>query len=322
MGDDMADGPTISVVIPCYNAAAFVGGTIRCALTQTRPPLEVIVVDDGSTDNSAAAAGAFGAPVRVIRQANGGAAEARNTGIRNATGDWIAFLDADDTWTPDRLEHLVPALVAAGPDVVCVFNDLFFVHPDGSRTERETPVELLDGDFHVRLLAEWLVNPSCLLVRAAVAREVPFPHGVRHVEDAQHQVLLRRRGKFVRVPARLTGYRRRPGQLTAEPRHILIGFRHHMNFVKEHPEIYSPTDAARLGTIFANFLVEVHEAAYWKRDHAVVRECRRNYFELHPNPDPSPKLFDAPLYPRWVTKAKDWLDRQRGRGPATAGGRP
>lgn len=95
--------PTCSVIIPCYNGAAFVGEAITSVLSQTAPPREVIVVDDGSTDDSADIAERFGPPVRVVRQANAGVAAARNCGVRESRSEWIAFLDADDAWEPTKL---------------------------------------------------------------------------------------------------------------------------------------------------------------------------------------------------------------------------
>lgn len=306
-----------SVVIPCYNAAAFVAETIRSALSQTLAPLEVIVVDDGSTDDSAAVAAACGPLVKVIRQANAGAAGARNAGVRAARGDWVAFLDADDLWLPERLEKLARVAADVPPDVVGVFNDLFYVHPDGSRSPRTTPLHLLDGDSHVNLIREWLVNPSGLLVRTDAARDVPFPEGVRYVEDQQFMVLLTRRGRLVHVPEPLTGYRRRPGQLTAEPRHPVIATTLNLAFVDEHPEIYSVPDACRVRAAYGDWLVRAHEAAYWRRDNAAVRELRRLYFQVHPEPA-APPLFAARLYPRWLVGLKDRADRLF-RRPAPAG---
>lgn len=96
--------PRISVIIPAYNAAGWVARAIESALVQTRPPHEVIVVDDGSSDDTADVASAFGPRIQVVRQSNGGPASARNTGIHASTGDWIALLDADDTWLPRKLE--------------------------------------------------------------------------------------------------------------------------------------------------------------------------------------------------------------------------
>ena len=94
----MSADETVSVVIPCYNAAPWLRETIESVLAQTHPVLEVIVVDDGSTDQSAEIAESFGPCVRVVRQSNQGESIARNNGIDLARGDWIAFIDADDIW--------------------------------------------------------------------------------------------------------------------------------------------------------------------------------------------------------------------------------
>lgn len=101
----MSPAPTISVVIPAYNAEAYVARAIESALTQTHPVLEILVVDDGSRDQTAVVAGQFVSPVRVLQQPNGGPSAARNLGVREARGEWIAFLDADDAWLPHKLER-------------------------------------------------------------------------------------------------------------------------------------------------------------------------------------------------------------------------
>ncbi|HOQ05714.1 MAG TPA: glycosyltransferase family A protein [Anaerohalosphaeraceae bacterium] len=94
---------TISVIIPAYNNEQHLSRAIHSVLAQSRPPDEIIVVDDGSTDRTAEAAAAFGEKIRCIRQDNRGPGAARNTGIRAASGEWVAFLDADDEWLPDKL---------------------------------------------------------------------------------------------------------------------------------------------------------------------------------------------------------------------------
>jgi len=97
--------PRISTVTPAYNAADCIAGTLESILAQTLPPHEVIVVDDGSSDRTCDVVSSFGDRVRLIRQENGGPNAARNTGIRAATGDWIALIDADDLWKPEKLER-------------------------------------------------------------------------------------------------------------------------------------------------------------------------------------------------------------------------
>lgn len=95
-----ADLPLVSVIIPAYNAESFLHHAIESALAQTHRVFEIIVVDDGSSDATSDVAGRY--PVTVIKKKNGGPASARNTGIDAATGEWIAFLDHDDTWHPDK----------------------------------------------------------------------------------------------------------------------------------------------------------------------------------------------------------------------------
>lgn len=110
----------VSVIIPTYNRAHVLAEAIDSALAQTVPAHEIIVVDDGSTDDSCAVLARYGDRIRVLSQPNGGVSAARNAGMRMATGDWIAFLDSDDLWTADRLETFHRDLAGA--------NDPFDVH--------------------------------------------------------------------------------------------------------------------------------------------------------------------------------------------------
>ncbi|MGD9509363.1 MAG: glycosyltransferase family 2 protein [Geminicoccaceae bacterium] len=109
-------GPSVSCVVPVYNGAAFLEEALASALEQTRPPLEVILVDDGSTDATPEVAARLGSRIRYVRQENAGPAAARNCGIGLARGDLVSFLDADDLWHPEKLERQV-ARFAAQPQL-------------------------------------------------------------------------------------------------------------------------------------------------------------------------------------------------------------
>jgi glycosyltransferase involved in cell wall biosynthesis len=126
----------ISAIIPCHDGERYVAEAIRSALAQTLDPIEVIVVDDGSTDGTPAAVAAFGDAVRYQRMPHGGAAAARNRGVELATGDAIAFLDADDLWTEGALPRLAAAM-AAEPSAGMVLGRMEqFVSPALPETDR------------------------------------------------------------------------------------------------------------------------------------------------------------------------------------------
>jgi glycosyltransferase involved in cell wall biosynthesis len=100
----------ISCIVPVYNSERYLGETLDSILAQTYRPLEIIVVDDGSTDGTAAVAAGYGHRVRYVRQANAGEAAARNRGLNVAEGEFVAFDDADDLWHPEKLERQVARL--------------------------------------------------------------------------------------------------------------------------------------------------------------------------------------------------------------------
>lgn len=109
---------SVSVVIATYNRASCVGEAIESVLSQSSPAQQVIVVDDGSTDDTASVLASFGRSIEVVTQENQGVAAARNAGCARAKGEWLAFLDSDDIWTEDRLAILERDLATAPPEVV------------------------------------------------------------------------------------------------------------------------------------------------------------------------------------------------------------
>lgn len=156
----------VSVVVPVYNGARYLGETLASALAQTHPPAEVIVVDDGSEDDSAAVAHSFSPQVTLIRQAHAGAGAARNQGAARATGEWLAFLDADDLWIVDKLaRQLVAAHNAPRPDMVFAYVEQFISPELDARRQAliECPSMALPGlvpsALFMRRTQFWSIDP-------------------------------------------------------------------------------------------------------------------------------------------------------------------
>lgn len=132
----------ISVVIPTFNRAHRIRRAVRSALAQSRPPDEVLVVDDGSTDDTIAALAPLMRHIRYIRKPNGGAASARNRGILQAAGDWIAFLDSDDAWDFRKLEHQAACVSRTGAEACfCLSTDESGAPLDHGATTHDMPIE-------------------------------------------------------------------------------------------------------------------------------------------------------------------------------------
>jgi glycosyltransferase involved in cell wall biosynthesis len=174
-------GLTVSVVIPTYNYGRFVATAIESALAQTRMPLEVIVVDDGSTDDTAAVVARFGDSVRYIHKPNGGLSSARNAGIAAARGDLIALLDADDRWLPHKLERQVPYF-AADKDMGLVHTgSRIFDHETGGTLCEVLPRESLS--FHELMNCCAVSAPSTMIRRGIFQAIGGFDETLAEAED-------------------------------------------------------------------------------------------------------------------------------------------
>ena len=170
----------VSVVTPAYNAAATVGGAISSVLAQTYRDVEVVVVDDGSTDATAAIAEAYGDPVRVVRQENRGVAAARNRGIREAAGELIAFCDADDALLPEHLERLVRVWDERGG--IATANS-YWLLPGGIGKTRYRGGFPKPEEQRRAILEQNFVSPLSLFSRGLLDEVGPFDEERRRAED-------------------------------------------------------------------------------------------------------------------------------------------
>jgi glycosyltransferase involved in cell wall biosynthesis len=182
---------SISIVIPAYNAEASLTHAVESLFSQTRPPDEIIIVDDGSTDNTQEMARGFGEKIKYIRQENGGVSRARNIGIANATGEWIGFLDADDEYLENHLSDQMAILDAAPAIKWCAGN--FILAGNGLEHPR-TPIYRIRGNttatgyfsnyFLSAAARHCYVNSSTALLHRSIPDEIGgFEEGRRVAED-------------------------------------------------------------------------------------------------------------------------------------------
>lgn len=227
----------ISVVIPNYNYEKYVGEAIRSVLDQTWSNREIVVVDDGSTDDSVQVIQGFGDKVRLIQQENQHLSAARNTGIRAAKGNWVAFLDSDDLWHPRKLELQVAAL-RKHPDWAFVGGDVLDAgdYPDFS-LESVQDEEASLRDF----LAYTPMSGSVALVKRACFDKVGiFDPELRSSEDLDMWLRLATAYRGGRVKAPLWHYRQHPDQMNRNMGTMLSTRKRVMSrFFKKHPVPFS-----------------------------------------------------------------------------------
>lgn len=206
---------SISAVIPAYNAARFLPRCLASVFAQTLQPEEVIVIDDGSTDDTAAVAEALGA--KVFRQPNSGISSARNAGVRNASGEWIAWLDADDLWEPEKLERQAACIRA---ETVLTYTGIRIFDDHGTRGE----VRAHDPVLAARMIRYYNpISTSTVCVRKdALMQSGGFREDIRASEDWEIWFRLRHLGRFECVPDPLTNYYLHPGSLSANPERMIL----------------------------------------------------------------------------------------------------
>lgn len=304
----MRESPTVSVVIPCYNGAAFLRETLDSVLAQTHPVLEVIVVDDGSTDDSAAIAESYGPPVRVIRQANAGESSARNRGIDEAKGSLVAFVDADDLWEPEKLA-IQANRFHRQPDLVCVYTDYVVLRDRRRMAVNARPDSHDATDFAVQMLLEWCVLPSSATVPRELARQVRFTEAVRDSEDVLFFLELRRYGRFEHVRQPLTIYRRTSGQQTNQSGHLLRSVESLYSWFQQSRDRYSVNEATAIRQGLMSRLERSFQTALWKRELDLAQASRELCRKIAGDDLAVPPSVLTQIHPRWLYQVKDIIDK-------------
>ena len=207
--------PSVSVIIPVYNGAVEVRRAIDSALGQSNCTVEVIVLNDGSQDDTASVLAEYGNRIRAINQQNCGLARTRNNGIALATGEWIAFLDHDDYWEPEKLTLQLKAAERSGFDVVYT-NAANFGEVARVGELRSEPKAMVEGDLLKKLLLDNFIVVSSVMIRRSLMQEIEgFDTSLPSVEDWDLWLKLSARGvSFAAVREPVTMYQWRAGSMS------------------------------------------------------------------------------------------------------------
>ncbi len=211
--EEEAHSPAVSVIIPVFNMESFVADTMASVFQQTYPDFEVIVVDDGSTDGTQAILQRYERRVKILRQSNRGCPAALNRGIREARGQWIAWVSADDLWEPTKLEKEME-VVRARPQVGLVYTDYVYVDRDGRVLSREHfPCPRTRRKTLLRLIRRCFVNGSSTLIHRRVFDDVGlYDETERYIFDWDMDLRIAQKYELGHVPEPLVRYRLHPGQ--------------------------------------------------------------------------------------------------------------
>lgn len=214
----MTQNPLVSVIMPAFNSARFVGQAVQTVLAQTYPQVELIVVNDGSTDETETVLAPYANRIQIINQANQGVSAARNTGIRVAQGQYIAFLDADDLMMLDKVETQV-AVLESRPDVGLVYSGWQYVAENDLQVVGEMRPRQEGNVLADLLLRRMFLVPGAVIVRRELFTLVGlFDVNLTVAEDTDLWTRLAYAGcAFAAVPLPLLQYRTVVGSLTTHP---------------------------------------------------------------------------------------------------------
>lgn len=279
----------VSVVIPAYNAEGYLAETIRSVLAQSYRDYEVVVVDDGSSDQTLQVAKSFEPCVRAFRKENGGPASARNLAIENSTGEYIAFLDSDDLWVEKKLALQV-AFLDDNPGIGLTFGEAWmFSEEAGERMVAGKIGYTGEASFRLLLFGDYIPN-STVMVRRGCVEAVGLLNESREliaVEDYEYWMRIARSFPIAAIPEPLAWYRIREGNLMGDGQDINNGLTRSITALREmerqYPQVWTEQQVDR-----QLLLARLHVRAgfAWKQRQG-WRESGRKFIEalscsMHP----------------------------------------
>jgi len=300
----------VSVIMPCFNGARFLSEAIESVLGQSFWNVELIVIDDGSTDSSLAILKSYGSRITVIEQSRRGPYPARNAGLRLASGEFVAFLDSDDWWHPEALQKMRDALVSRGADLAyCGWQNIGanftgepFVPPE---YEKSDPIE------HFLRTCPWPIHAA--LLRKSLVRQLGG-FSERRFSSMDYDFWLRALAQtrnMVRVPEVLANYRwHGTEQISAiKWRQVLDALVVQKDFIRTNQELVAHLPAPRLRELTDGRVLDQAYRALWKRDlvsahrlfrHSALAGC----FSFAQLPHVLSALLPLPAF-RWLVALAD-----------------
>jgi len=293
--------PKVSVVIPSYQAGRFIREAVDSVLHQSYKDYEIIIVDDGSTDNTKEVLASYGDRIKVLNQNNMGVSAARNKGIMSSRGEYIAFLDADDLWLPDKLERQV-TLLEEHPEIGLVFSDMWVVG--------ETDVPARDRPFlgksafqigkpskgkvfkHL-FLNDFIPMPTAMVRRRCFEKVGLFDSAYDSCEDYDLWLRLSQHFSIDYVDKPLAIYRMHGGSLIHDlEKHFgcLISLR--KRALRENPSLLREFDPDTMDRVYYRFHVYLGMIQMSKGDQKGARENYHEYIRLNPH---DPRIYSLLL---------------------------
>ncbi len=303
----------ISVIIPVYNRASLIGSTLDSLRTQTLPPKEIVVVDDGSTDDTPGMveryAGKFPeAGLRLVRQENAGPSAARNRGLALAQGDLLAWCDADDLWLPRKLEKQVQRL-GEDPQAAGVYCRMFKFQSDLDDLGRPEPQNMIEPPAGIpgveHILLTMCIQSSTAVVRRSAIEGLKFDEDLRAAEDALFFAEVGLRGRWLMVDEPLVAYRVHEVQLTKEAWHGVKTTEARVAWCRAQASRIGPAAAAAWEERLWRHLIEGVEKLYWQRNFAGLKSLRNHLAQACPELYAQSILARKHLWPRWVYRLRD-----------------
>ena len=211
--------PLVSVIMPAYNSDVFIEESINSVLNQSYSNIELIVLNDGSSDHTQQIMDSFGDRIKAVHTSNHGVAAARNKEIKLAKGEWIAFCDSDDVWFPDKLEKQLTSI----NNFIWSYTDSFYIGGEYAGTDKRSDLsEMVEGSIFESLLVENILTTSSLLIKKQVLLDNGlFDESLQALEDWKLWLAIAKNHPIQYINTPLLNYRVHSGSTSRRAREML-----------------------------------------------------------------------------------------------------